>query len=479
MNRIVTLLLVSVVSAIVAVCMYRYMAGPQQILIRQALPVSYVQESYPVADNDRQTYGLLEKAPSLKSDGFVHAAYVGRRAVVAIQASGSSGYWRSESRGSNTGSGVIISPDGYIATNNHVIDDGTQITITLNDRREYKARVVGKDPTTDLALIKIDAEGLPFLVFGNSDSLHVGEWVLAVGNPFRLQSTVTAGIVSARGRNIQILADQTGIESFIQTDAAVNPGNSGGALLNTRGELIGINTAIITYSGQYEGFSFAIPGNLAKKVLFDLREYGAVQRGWMGVTIRAVDDVMARQLKLEKVAGVYLDVVNSNSAADEAGLKAGDVIISVNGVKINSTPEFMEHVGRKRPGDKVEVAFIRKGQERLTQVVLSDQRFAAVAQHIKSGESLLRDLGLEVRDLTASEKNRLRAEGVIVERVRRGSPIARTNMEKEYVITKINERPVTSVEELYAEVARIDGQVLVEGFYEKYPGSYPYTFRKE
>src|SRR5690606_17609819 len=219
-------------------------------------------------------------------------------------------------------------------------------------------KLIGSDKSTDLALLKIDAESLPFLTFGNSDSLMVGEWVLAIGNPFRLYSTVTAGIVSAKSRNINIL-DDAGIESFIQTDAAVNPGNSGGALVNTRGQLMGINTAILTYSGQYEGFSFAVPANLARKVLEDLREFGSLKRGWLGVVIRPVDNQAADQAGLDEIAGVRIEQVNPGSAASKAGLNPGDVVTHIDGFRIKGSPDFMARVGQHRPGDELTFDFIR------------------------------------------------------------------------------------------------------------------------
>lgn len=476
MKKYVPILIASFFSAVLAILGYRMLAEPEQVHIHQVTPASFSGSQHdflrsipavPVAD-----------LRQVKSDGFVQAAYLGTQAVVAIHTLNSGGYWR-ELRGTSSGSGVIIDADGYIATNNHVIAEGDQVQVTLNDQREFRAKVIGKDPTTDLALLKIEADNLPYLQFGNSDSVFLGEWVLAVGNPFRLQSTVTAGIVSAKGRNIQILADASGIESFIQTDAAVNPGNSGGALINTRGELIGINTAIITYSGQYEGFSFAVPGNLARKVLSDLRRYGSVQRGWLGVTIRPVDNDIATRLGLDRVAGVYLESVIENSAADEAGLEAGDVILSVNDIVLNSTPEFMEQVGRRRPGDRIDVRYFRKGSERNTKVILSDQRFAAASN--ETPRDILSQIGLQVRELTPTEKTRLRTQGVFVESIAKGSLIEQTNMEPEYIITSVNKKPVESVEDLVAEIAQADGNVLLrlEGFYERFPGEWPYQFRKE
>ncbi|HLF65714.1 MAG TPA: trypsin-like peptidase domain-containing protein [Saprospiraceae bacterium] len=478
MKKLAPIAIASLISAVVAILGYRYLEGPKQIVIRQTVPASYMTDE---ADLNQMSQAVNFNMPltSMKADGFVKASYLGTKAVVAIQAVNTGSYWRSDSRGSSSGSGVVVSHDGFIATNNHVVADGGQINVTLNDQREFQAKVIGKDPTTDLALLKIDAKDLPYLQFGNSDSVFLGEWVLAVGNPFRLQSTVTAGIVSAKGRNIQILADAAGIESFIQTDAAVNPGNSGGALLNTRGELIGINTAIITYSGQYEGFSFAIPGNLAKKVLDDLRRYGSVQRGWLGVTIRPVDNEMAQELRLKNVAGVYLETVIENSAADNAGLKPGDVIVSVNNMEINTTPEFMEQVGRRRPGDKLQIHYMRSGSEKVANVVLSDQRFGAPTLTQNAPENILAELGMEARDLTITERSRLRAKGVLVERILKGSIIENTNMEEQYIITSVNDQPVESVEELIAEINRIEGTVLLDGFYERFPGKYPYSFKKE
>jgi len=223
----------------------------------------------------------------------------------------------------SSGSGVIMSPDGYIVTNHHVVERSTEIKVTLADKREYKAKLIGSDPSTDVTLIKIEENNLPFIVFGNSDSVRIGEWVLAVGNPFNLESTVTAGIISAKGRNINILGGGASIESFIQTDAAVNPGNSGGALVNTAGELIGINTAIITESGSYEGYSFAVPSNLVQKVIRDLREFGHVQRAYLGVSIQDLDSETAREVGLPNAEGVYVNRVTSNGAAQDAGLKIG------------------------------------------------------------------------------------------------------------------------------------------------------------
>ena len=289
-------------------------------------------------------------------ESFTNTAAVSLPAVVNITAYGNSGYQESG------GSGVIISSDGYIATNYHVVEEGRAFKVSLDNKRDYRAEVIGVDPTTDLALIKIDAEGLPALRFGDSDRARVGEWVLAVGNPFDLNSTVTAGIVSAKGRAIGILDDRYRIESFIQTDAVVNPGNSGGALVNTKGELIGINTAILSKNGGYEGYSFAVPSNLAKKIMRDLREYGTVKRALLGINIGDVDEKIADRYDLPSVNGVYISGVVEEGSAERAGLQPEDVIVRVNGLPTNTTPELQELVGRLRPGTAVSVEFYRNGK---------------------------------------------------------------------------------------------------------------------
>jgi len=397
---------------------------------------------------------------------FISAAEKGRPAVVFIRAVQKSGKTKmiGEKLGGSTGSGVIISDDGYIVTNNHVVENASTIEVMLNDNREYKAKLVGNDPTTDLAILKIEMTDLPYLTFGDSDSVRIGEWVVAIGNPFRLQSTVTAGIVSAKARNINIL-EQQGIESFIQTDAAVNPGNSGGALVNTAGDLIGINTAIMTYSGRYEGFSFAIPSNLAKKVIYDIIEFGAVQRGWLGVAIINVDNDKADELGLKVVGGVYLDRVNKGEAASQAGLKKGDVVVGVNDIPTLSTPEFMEQVGRFRPGDNIKLAYFRNGEEKIAEVTLRNQinttDFVAIRK-----DKILTDLGFELRNLDSQEKKRLDTQGIYVVSISRGSKIERTNMDPGYIITKVNEKPIRNVQDFIKELEALKGTVVLEGFYE-------------
>ncbi|MCB9189417.1 MAG: trypsin-like peptidase domain-containing protein [Flavobacteriales bacterium] len=273
-----------------------------------------------------------------------------------------------------SGSGVVISPNGYIVTNNHVISDATSINVTLNNHETYTAELIGTDPSTDLALLKIDAENLSPIQFANSDEVKVGEWALAVGNPFNLTSTVTAGIVSAKSRNINILQGDYEnsvfpIESFIQTDAAVNPGNSGGALVNINGELIGINTAIASKTGSYSGYSFAIPSNLVKKVAGDLAKYGSVQRGFMGINLKEIDMNIMNNYDLPNLDGVMVSGVIPEGGADDAGIKPGDVVLRVGGVKISNVPGLQEQVGKYSPGDYVPLV-IRRGSSEIEMEVL-------------------------------------------------------------------------------------------------------------
>ncbi len=376
----------------------------------------------------------------------------------------------------STGSGVIISPDGYIVTNNHVIDEGNEIEVSLNDRRKFMAKVIGTDPSTDLALIKIETQNLPAIIFGNSDSLQVGEWVLAVGNPFDLNSTVTAGIVSAKSRNINILDNSASIESFIQTDAAVNPGNSGGALVNTNGELIGINTAIITRTGQYEGYSFAIPSNLVQKVIRDIREFGMVQRGFLGISIDNISDEMAKELSLSTLDGVYVRTVTGGGAGEEAGLTIGDIITSINGTVVKSMPEMQELVGRLRPGNILEIEYWHKGIKNNTKVTLRNSSNATSTTTSKS-DKILRKLGVELRELSQTQIKRIGHGGAMVNSVIKESIIGSSNMEPGFVITKINTSKIENIQDAIRVLEKADGKVVVEGLYEGYEGLYYYTFR--
>ena len=463
----------SILSAIIAVFIYRVFEEPREILIRDSQPAKYAAYSDDPLNSPRERL-FLSSAPT----NFTAAAEAVTPAVVNIKTiqGGNFDLWGTNSNlSSSSGSGVIISPDGYIVTNNHVIEEGDDIEVTLNDKREFAAKVIGTDPSTDMALIKIKGDNLPYLIFGNSDSLRVGEWVLAVGSPFDLESTVTAGIVSAKARNIDILEGQDRIESFIQTDAAVNPGNSGGALVNTNGELIGINTAIITRSGRYEGYSFAVPANLVRKVIKDLRDYGVVQRGIMGVYIDEITNRKAKELGLPSVEGVLITRISPGGSAEEAGMKKNDVIISINGIKTRTLPEMQELLGRYRPGNLLEVEYLRKGQSNQVEIILKDKT-NGIASISSSEEAILRTLGFELRNLTKEEKKRMQVDGVKVISIYRGSKIERTNMDPGFIITNLDNRRIGSVKELIKELEEASGKVMLEGIYEHYPGSYYYAF---
>ena len=373
-----------------------------------------------------------------------------------------------------TGSGVVISSDGYIVTNNHVVADADELTVVLVDNRSYVATVVGLDPTTDLALIKIEEEGLPYLNFANSDDVKVGQWVAAVGNPFRLNSTVTAGIISATGRNINILREQQyAIESFIQTDAAVNPGNSGGALVDVDGDLIGINSAIASPTGAYAGYAFAVPANIAKKVVADLKEYGSVQRGFLGVSIQEVNAQLAEEFDLTTNQGVYVaNLVEDGSAAD-AGIEQGDVIVQVDERKINRTSDLLSYIGRKRPGDEVEVTVLRDGdRETFTMTLKSLEGRTRLAE--RNNVEALQELGAEFRELTSEQASEYGVKGGIqVVRTFAGK-FRQQGIRPGFVITSIAGQPVRSMEDLTEVVQNERGGVLVEGIYPDEPDEKQY-----
>lgn len=375
-----------------------------------------------------------------------------------------------------TGSGVIISVDGYIITNNHVIADADDIEVTLNDNRNFKARLVGVDPTTDLALLQIEADGLPTLTFMNSDEVKIGEWVMAVGNPFNLNSTVTAGIVSAKARNINILRDQFAVESFIQTDAAINPGNSGGALVDLEGRLIGINTAIASPTGSYSGYGFAIPSNIVRKVVEDLAEFGTVQRGFIGAVIRSVDNDLAREKKLDVVRGVYVDSLVAGGAAEAAGIKAGDVIVAVNQADVNTNSELLEMIARHRPGDKLSIRVNRGGSLKTFTVVLNN-RDGNTARIKEESSSLKEKLGAELATLPKERAKKLEIPGgVEVKKLGPGKLRKETGMKEGYIITRVNGKEVTQVQDVERILEGHQGGVFLEGRYADVPGVVYYAF---
>ncbi len=380
-----------------------------------------------------------------------------------------------------TGSGVIVSEDGYIVTNNHVVENANEIDVTLHNNKTFKAKVIGRDADTDLALVKIEGEKFPSVNFANSDSVMIGEWVMAVGNPFNLASTVTAGIVSAKARSINILghgqaSKGSAIESFIQTDAAVNPGNSGGALVNIGGELIGINTAIASPTGSYAGYSFAVPSNIVRKVIFDLQKFGVTQRGFLGVQIRAVDNELANKAGLDKPMGVYVEQINEGSAGKDAGLQSKDIITKINGVNVNSAPELQEQVANYRPGDKISVEYLRDGKLAKTTVVLKNKYNTTAT--VDSNRDILGALGLDIEELSAKEKAQLGVEsGVKVTNIKPGKIAEFTDIKKGFVITQIDDQPVNNVNDFLNVLKSKNGKVMVEGIYPNKPMSYLYAFK--
>lgn len=362
----------------------------------------------------------------------------------------------------SSGSGVIISADGYIVTNNHVIDNADKVEVTLDDKRTYTAKVIGTDPGTDLALVKIDEKDLPYIPYSNSDNLKVGQWVLAVGNPFNLTSTVTAGIVSAKGRNIHILeGQQYPIESFIQTDAAVNPGNSGGALVSTNGDLVGINSAIASNTGSYTGYSFAIPVNIVRKVVDDLLEYGKVQRGFIGVSIRDIDSKFADDKGIKKIKGVYVNGLTEGGAASSAGIKEGDIITKVGEADVNSSSELQEQVGRFRPGDKINVTVVRNNEEKIIPVVLRNNQGATKI----TKEENVDLLGARFSDITDEERKTLGiTNGVKIESLSAGKMLS-AGIKEGFIITTIDNKKVSRPSDVANILNNKQGGVLIEGVY--------------
>ncbi|HWD90254.1 MAG TPA: trypsin-like peptidase domain-containing protein [Mucilaginibacter sp.] len=391
-----------------------------------------------------------------------------------------------------SGSGVIITDDGYIVTNNHVVEKASKIEITTNDHHYYNAKVIGTDPNTDLALIKIDAHNLPVVKFGNSDAVKVGEWVLAVGNPFRLNSTVTAGIISAKGRNIGIIGTEdqgqdemtpfgrmhmqrqssqpklnSAIESFIQTDAAINPGNSGGALVNARGELIGINSAIASQTGSYEGYGFAIPINLARKVLNDIQKYGTVKRGYLGVSFQELNEDAAQNLHINQTTGLYINTVAEGSGAAAAGLKEGDIITKVNGKTIYESSDLQEAVARLAPGDKIDLTVLHDGSDRNVSVTLKSDAGNLTARNnmSRSSTELYNKLGASFRGLSSADKAKYHIDhGVVVGQVREGGMFEAYGIPSGTVITSINGQAVNNSDEVGNAIgATKNGMMVIKG----------------
>jgi serine protease Do len=474
----------SLLSALLAIGAYSYLAGNSS-------------RGYDSFEQNQNTilsrYLSDEKVIVPKGLNFVVAAELARPAVVHIKTtytreSASSGgmspheeFFREffgEGQGprggmdmpprESSGSGVIISNDGYIVTNNHVISDASKLTVVLDDKRSYSAKLIGVDPTTDLALLKIEAKDLPFVKYGNSDNVKIGEWVLAVGNPFDLTSTVTAGIVSAKARNINILRTRNNtmaIESFIQTDAAVNPGNSGGALVNLNGELIGINTAIATSTGTYAGYAFAVPVTIVKKVMDDLLKFGEVQRAVLGITISDVDAQIAKEKGIKDLRGVYIRGVGENSSAEEAAIKEGDVVLKINEFDVNSSAELQEVVARYRPGDNVNITYVRDGKVLTTSAKLKSVENTNLNPKTSRNVVRIEELGAEFQQLSSEEQAKLEITGgVKVVKIGSGK-LMEAGIKRGFIITAIDKEPVNMPEDIRDLTSDKRGGLLIEGMY--------------
>lgn len=460
MNKTKAFLLGSVLvictSAATSGAMYHYMqrqnnsAGTRQATEEgYSMPVGYT----PVA------HRAIETDFTQAAESTVNAVVSIRTTTVAAQSSGGFNdpfleFFFGQGRGmqpqpqprSGLGSGVIISADGYIVTNNHVVKGADKLEVTLNDKRSFNGRIIGSDPNTDLALVKIEATDLPIVQFGNSDDLKIGEWVLAVGNPFGLTSTVTAGIVSAKARRISgnMPGSQMGIESFIQTDAAVNPGNSGGALVNTSGELVGINTAIFSETGNYAGYSFAIPSTIVSKVIADLRQYGTVQRAVMGIGFQEITSALAQEKNLDVLEGVYVGEVYDLSAAMEAGIEEGDIITSINGVKIKNGAALQEQISRYRPGDKIKVSILRNGKQHEIGLTLKNSQGSTEMKKAVDFGSL----GTSFKDLSEKQMREMNIRnGIQVVGLKDGK-FKSAGIREGFVVLEINGQNIRSVSDM-------------------------------
>lgn len=459
-------------------------ASPDAQPVAQGVPTSLV--NYPTAAQDVQV---------LNAD-FHTAANAAMPAVVHIKSrqktAASYGdpildfFWGTPRRSGtgelqnvSSGSGVIISEDGYIVTNNHVIKDADDLEVTLFDNRTFKATVIGTDPSTDLGLIKIDGRLLPKLEYANSDQALVGDWVLAVGNPFNLSSTATAGIVSAIGRNLEIIKDRMAIESFIQTDAAVNPGNSGGALVTLDGRLLGVNTAIASPTGAYAGYAFAVPSNLVKKIVDDLREFGIVQRAFLGVVkIATVNPDIAREKGLYLNEGVLVDQLTEDGGAYKSGIRTGDVITTFGGVPVKTESKLLELTARYRPGDKVSVGINRGGKNQTVNVTLTNLQGTSDLL-APTRNDRLNELGVEFRDLTENELRRVGLRyGVLVSRLYAGKLRRESEIRENFIVVEFNGKEVKTAAQLIDYLDRASGDVIISGIYPGYTRlmSYRYKF---
>jgi len=486
-KKIAKTLAIAFAGAIIAIFLYsKFNHEPREVFVQSNSPVQLASYNAPPGPQvqlpdltqaaEKSVHAVVHITTKVKAQGYggnenpLFDFFFGPKGNIQPR-----GYNQEPEYNVGSGSGVIISPEGYIVTNNHVIDEADNIEVMLNDNRKFTAKVIGRDPNTDIALVKIDARELPFLSWGNSETLKLGEWVLAVGNPFNLTSTVTAGIVSAKSRSIGIISGQLPLESFIQTDAAVNPGNSGGALVNASGELVGINAAIASRTGSYSGYSFAVPASIARKVVDDLKQFGEVQRALLGVEIKNIDDNLAKEEHLGKIEGVYVGKATEDGAARQAGIKTGDIILAINGNQVNTVSQLQEQIAKYRPGDKIAITTKREGSVKIVSVVL---------RNTKGGTSIVKEsfsiLGAEFGSISEKDKERLKIdEGIQVLNLTKGK-LRDAGVKIGFIITDINKVSVSSVEDIKRALSQANNKkpVLVEGVYPGGEWTY-YVFKLE
>lgn len=482
MKKIIGTVLVAMITSVATLVFARQYADNNSAFLtspNQTNPdLHYANYVEPDPSPDGGGYVNMESAAEISSKAVVHIKTEMKARNVQYHSpfgddffdqffGGGGGYFQQQPQ-QGSGSGVIISKDGYIVTNNHVVDNADEVTVILTNKKTLKAKVIGKDAATDLALIKVEENNLPYLSYGNSDDVKLGQWVLAVGYPLTLETTVTAGIVSAKYRNIGINNRNTNgsnaIESFIQTDAAVNPGNSGGALVNSRGELIGINSAIASPTGSYAGYSFAIPSNIVKKVVSDMMSYGNVQRAYLGV------------VPVDKIDGVYLERVNEQSSAEKAGLKAGDYITKIQNKDIKTGPQLLETIAQYRPGDEISIEYVRNGTKYNTSAELKN--VIGNTSIVKKQVMDTKKLGITVRNLTSEELKGLRiSNGVIITNITDGIVASQIRLRKSFIIMQVNEKDIKSTADLDKILASDEKEFQFTGKYAGYSSMYMFMIK--
>jgi serine protease Do len=467
-------LIAAILGGITVVCAQMIFNSKQ---VAQELPGSFTEQT-PVVSAGYSAFGDMASdftaAAERTVNGVVHVKTQTTMQPMYNPWSDFFGYRQEPQVQMSSGSGVIISNDGYIITNNHVVEGAEKLSVTLNNNKNYEATVIGRDPSTDIAVIKIDEKNLPSIVWGNSEEVRIGQWVIAVGNPFDLTSTVTAGIVSAKARNINLLGSDRRageeiypVESFLQTDAAVNPGNSGGALVNTKGELIGINTAIASRTGAFAGYSFAVPSTIAKKVAQDLIEFGHVQRAFIGVRIGEVTEEMAKDKGLKTVAGIHVQSLTDGGAAAQSGMKEGDVILKVGDYAVSNIPMLQEQVAKYRPGDKVKVQVWRDGKEQAVDVVLRNRSGKAELEDFASVESgSVQSMGATFSNPSTEDLEKLGIVGGAKVLDLQAGKFKSIGMQKGFIITKLNGQAIGSPQELLNKLEGKSGSyVEIRGYY--------------